>query len=211
MTTFRCPYCKKALPESLPRRCPHCDKVLIRANPQRKQDFRLRKKARLEIQRAADRKRRTVTPPRVSFGTPANLFAILVVLLVLGSLIVGRLRRREVSQPRRSQDYVAIEELESLRMALELFRKDCRRYPTTGEGLKALVLDPGENRWFGSYLTLLKPDPWKNAYRYGLSNDVVTLYSLGADGTAGTADDLYASPPDSNDVYRIWVEWHTYR
>ena len=211
MTTFRCPYCKQELGDPLPPRCPQCDKMLIRKKARPQQEFRTRKKAKLKIQHDAQRQLRTIKTPDVRLGSPKSLFAVLIVLAVMGSLIAARLRQRDVERPIKSLDHIAVQELEHLRMALELFRKDCRRYPTTEEGLKALVLDPGENRWSGSYLTLLKPDPWKKAYQYGCSNDVVTLFSSGLDGVIGTQDDLQSLPPNSNEIHRIWVDWHTYR
>lgn len=70
-------------------------------------------------------------------------------------------------------------------------------YPSTSEGLNALMQAPsGENarKWKGPYLEELPEDPWGNPYQYrypGEKNpDTYDLWSMGPDGTAGTADDI---------------------
>jgi type II secretion system protein G len=83
-----------------------------------------------------------------------------------------------------------------LRTALECYRRDCERYPTTGEGLFALVHPLRVQGWKGPYITMLKPDPWHNPYLYGCTNETVFLSSAGPDGLPETEDDIAAPPPD---------------
>jgi len=211
MTTFRCPYCKQALSEPLPPRCPKCDKVLILRKRKQGSDPKDRQRTKERIRKDAERARRQMTKINLPLNTPAYIFLILVVFVVLGALLIGRVRHRSGPRRFRTPQQTAMKEVEVLRMAVELFNKDCRRYPTTEEGLVALVLDPGVNRWSGHYVYFLKPDPWKRPYRYSFTNGAVTLFSSGPDGKAGTADDIRSETPDSNEVYRTWVQWHTGR
>jgi general secretion pathway protein G len=76
--------------------------------------------------------------------------------------------------------------------ALERFFLTMDRYPSTEEGLQALVVQPPDagNRWRGPYLRELRPDPWGHPYRYrspGLHGPTRTydLWSNGADGVEG--------------------------
>lgn len=89
-----------------------------------------------------------------------------------------------------------VKNLQVLRTALACFRRDCGRYPTPAEGLKALYLPPRLAGWKGPYIAALKPDPWRHDYQYACSNETVTLFSAGPDGLAGTADDIAAPLPD---------------
>ncbi len=83
----------------------------------------------------------------------------------------------------------------SLDAALLKYRIDTGGYPSTAEGLKALITAPGNKaaKWKGPYIKELSNDPWGNPYRYrypGTKNtNEFDLYSLGADGTE-SADDI---------------------
>jgi len=79
-------------------------------------------------------------------------------------------------------------EVYSLAGALSLFRFDVGRYPSTAEGLQALVLDPGVANWAGPYLGKkgLQDDPWGREYQYcAIGSDAFQIWSLGADGKEG--------------------------
>jgi general secretion pathway protein G len=119
-----------------------------------------------------------------------QLIAVLIVTALVGASLLSRARHLPPSGAGRSRENVAARELKNLRIALEHFRQDCGRYPTTEEGLKALVVNPGLPQWKGFYVTLVKRDPWKHPYRYVLSGDTITLLSCGPDGMEKTADDL---------------------
>lgn len=99
----------------------------------------------------------------------------------------------------------AMEELDALRIALEVFKHDTGKYPDPrDEGLKALVRDPGVDGWAGHYVTLIKPDPWHKKYRYSLEEGEVRLLSCGKDQECGTADDIHAGKPDP-EIVEYWV------
>ena len=78
-------------------------------------------------------------------------------------------------------------QIADLDKSLELFKLDVGRYPSTEEGLEALVKKPGSaNGWNGPYLKGgLPTDPWGHAYRYTSSGGNIEILSLGADGAPG--------------------------
>ncbi len=93
--------------------------------------------------------------------------------------------------------------LQVLRTALELFRRDCGRYPHADEGLAALVERPADAPgWQGPYIETLWPDPWRAPFRYAAEAGGLRLWSDGPDGVTGSDDDIAAPPPD----YRLLVE-----
>lgn len=86
---------------------------------------------------------------------------------------------------------------QSIKTPLTAYRTAIGAYPTTSEGLNALINPPAgkENRWKGPYLDGKIPfDPWKNAYQYkspGTHNPrSYDAWSIGPDQTDGTADDI---------------------
>ena len=83
----------------------------------------------------------------------------------------------------------------NLGKALEMFHRDCGRYPTEQEQLAALIADPGAPGWSGPYVTALHPDPWGRPF--GLTSDghSARVFSLGADGKPGTDDDITVACP----------------
>ena len=84
--------------------------------------------------------------------------------------------------------------------ALDMYRLEVGRYPTTNEGLQALIKPPpGASRWNGPYLTkdVILEDPWGNDYHYrspSRSGRAFEVYSLGADnaeGGTGESQDIF--------------------
>jgi general secretion pathway protein G len=78
-------------------------------------------------------------------------------------------------------------QIEMLGIALDGFRPDVGRHPTTDEGLRALRHRPdGLETWRGPYLTKEVPaDPWGRPYRYRSAGDRYEVSSLGGDGAPG--------------------------
>ena len=118
-----------------------------------------------------------------------SLIELLVVLLILG-LLGGLVGPRLFSKVDASKVDTAETQVRMLKAALQTFRVDVGRYPSTEEGLKALMYDPGNLPiWQGPYLDELLPnDPWDNSYVYAdKANNFqgFALYSLGADGKKG--------------------------
>ena len=118
-----------------------------------------------------------------------TLIEIMVVVVILGILaaliapnVISRIDEAQVTKVK--QDIRAIES------ALKLYRLDRFRYPTTEEGLNALVTPPSDPSvaWpAGGYLDRLPKDPWDRPYVYvqpGTQGEF-DIYSLGRDGTQG--------------------------
>lgn len=122
-----------------------------------------------------------------------SLIELIVVLVILGMLaaVVGPKIVGKLSQSKEKIAKIQISELES---ALQVFSFDVGRYPTSAEGLEALVRNPGNlEAWKSSYLAKdLPKDPWGKPYGYrcpGMHGDF-DIYSVGADGIEGTEDDV---------------------
>lgn len=117
-----------------------------------------------------------------------TLLELLVVLVVLG-LLAGIVGPKYFSQLGKSEVKVARAQIESLGKALDLYRLDVGHYPSSEQGLNALVVRPNdESRWDGPYLQKSVPlDPWSREYLYRApgENGEYDLLSLGKDGQPG--------------------------
>jgi general secretion pathway protein G len=130
------------------------------------------------------------TSPRAAAGF--TLLELLVVLVILG-LLIGVVAPRFFGQVGKSEVKVATAQIRSLEDALDQYRLDVGRYPTTEQGLAALNTQPaGVARWQGPYLKKVVPnDPWGTPYQYRSPGEhgELDLFSLGKDGQpGGTAD-----------------------
>ncbi len=123
-----------------------------------------------------------------------TLLELLVVILIIG-LLTGIIAPRFMSQISRSEVTTARAQMDAFRKAIEAFRIDNGRYPTTAEGLDALVTAPsGSTRWNGPYLQGAIPlDPWGTKYQYqapGPNGRDYEILSYGRDrAPGGTGDD----------------------
>jgi general secretion pathway protein G len=132
----------------------------------------------------------------LSARRPSNLgftlLELLVVLVIIG-LLAGYVAPQYFSQIGKSESKVAQAQIESFRKALAQYRIDVGSFPTTEQGLQALVVRPTtEKKWAGPYLEKTVPlDPWGKAYLYKLpgQHGEYDLYSLGKDGVAGGTGD----------------------
>jgi general secretion pathway protein G len=117
-----------------------------------------------------------------------TLIELLVVLVILG-LLVGIAAPAAVRYLSKAKSDVAQIQLKGFVVALDMFRLDQGRYPTTEEGLNVLVKRPaGYAKWNGPFLEggAIPADPWDRAYIYeGRSGASYTLTTLGADGQRG--------------------------
>ena len=116
-----------------------------------------------------------------------TLIELLVVMVILG-LLAALVGPRLFGHVGAANQKAAKTQIEMLGQALDAFRLDVGRYPTTSEGLNALTTNPGVEGWNGPYLKKGIPnDPWKKPYQYqspGEHGDY-DLVSYGADGAPG--------------------------
>ncbi len=129
----------------------------------------------------------TASPHYFSRSRGFTLIELLVVLVILG-MLAGLVGPRLFSNVDKSKVKTAETQIKMLRGSLQTYRLDVGSYPTTEQGLAALMRTPADIRnWQGPYLEdELPKDPWGNAYIYKSPVDNLqgfALYSNGADGT----------------------------
>lgn len=117
-----------------------------------------------------------------------TLLELLVVIVIIG-LLAAYVGPRYFSQLSKSERGTAKAQIEGLGKALDTYRLDTGHYPTTEQGLNALVTKPNDvTKWNGPYLQKALPvDPWGNAYIYRSPGQGVDfdLLSYGKDGQQG--------------------------
>ena len=124
--------------------------------------------------------------------TLIEIMVVVVIMGILASLVVPKL----IARTGESKVAAAKVDLATVMQALKLYRLDNQRYPTTEQGLRALVekptTGPAANGWkAGGYLEKMPKDPWGNPYQFlspGVKGEV-DLISLGADGQPGGSGD----------------------
>ncbi len=120
--------------------------------------------------------------------TLIEIMVVVVIMGVLAALVVPRLMGRTDD----ARILAAKQDIATLMQALKLYRLDNQRYPTTEQGLQALVARPSaapipQNWKSGGYLDRLNRDPWGNTYQYlspGTRGEI-DVFSYGADGKPG--------------------------
>ena len=118
-----------------------------------------------------------------------TLIEMLVVLVIIG-LIMGLVGPRVLNYLTDARAKAAKLQIEAFSSALDLYFLDTGRYPSSSEGLQALVRKPGNiDVWNGPYLKggQVPQDPWKNEYLYRApgQSSPFEIMSLGADGSEG--------------------------
>jgi len=138
-------------------------------------------------------------------GSHAFTLIELTVVIVILAIIAGIVGPRLFKQVSKARTTAAKAQIENLRMALEHYRMDNDFFPTTEQGLEALVrepdIDPYPRNWDGPYLEKrdVPLDPWERPYVYISPGEVnpgdYDLYTLGRDGEVGGEDedqDIYS-------------------
>ena len=125
-----------------------------------------------------------------------TLLELLVVVVIIG-LLASYVGPRYFGQLGRSEVTTAKAQMQAFSKALDQYRLDVGRYPTTEQGLNALLTRPGEEpKWNGPYLQNAVPlDPWGKAYVYRSPGekgdyDIVSYGKDGVPGGSGESADL---------------------
>ena len=129
---------------------------------------------------------------RVAGFTLIEIMVVVVILGILAALVLPNVMGR-IGQAQTTKVNADIQGYET---ALSLFKLDNFRYPTTDQGLEALVkqpADPSIRNWKdGGYIRSLKKDPWGFDYQYvypGTHGTEYDIFTLGADGQPGGEDE----------------------
>ncbi len=127
-------------------------------------------------------------PPRrpVQGFTLIEIMVVVVIMGILAALVVPRL----LDRPDQARAVAARQDISTIMQALKLYRLDNGRYPTSEQGLQALVARPSagpvSSNWRQT-LERLPQDPWGQPYQYlnpGVHGEI-DVFSLGADGAPG--------------------------
>jgi general secretion pathway protein G len=121
-----------------------------------------------------------------------SMIEIMIVIALIGTLMTIVVRNVMNSAESAKQDQAKIG-MSMLTQDLQLYKIHNGKYPTTEQGLNALVTNPGGDarNWRGPYTEENKiNDPWQNPYQYESDGRTVKIISGGSDGTVGTEDDV---------------------
>jgi general secretion pathway protein G len=118
--------------------------------------------------------------------TLIEVMVVVVILAILASIIVPKI----MSRPEQARIVKVKQDILVLQSALDLYKLDNGRYPTTDQGLQALVVKPTTppipRAWKSDgYLQELAKDPWGQNYQYSNEQEKLRIYSFGADGPEG--------------------------
>ncbi|HNX26491.1 MAG TPA: type II secretion system major pseudopilin GspG [Phycisphaerae bacterium] len=127
--------------------------------------------------------------------TLVEIILVVVIIALLSGLVLTKI----AGKGKQARIAAAQAQIANLKSALNNFEIDCGRFPTTAEGLDALITRPsslGDNVQWRAYLddNKLPQDPWGKPYIYlcpgTINTDGFDIYSAGPDGQQGTQDDI---------------------
>lgn len=120
-----------------------------------------------------------------------TLIEIIIVIALLGTLMTYLVSKLTSVADSAKVDQARIG-MGGIGSALQIFRVHNSRYPTTEQGLDALLKDPGgDKKWRGPYIEPEKlKDPWQGDFGYSSDGRDYKITSPGPDGADGTADDI---------------------
>jgi len=124
--------------------------------------------------------------------TLIELLVVIIILAILAGVVIPKVVHR-TDDARMS---AAISDVSAFSSALTMYKADTGQYPTSDQGLNALISNPGVPGWNKPYLdnmSVMKSDPWGHPYIYKYPSDHgqdFDIISMGPDGQAGTDDDI---------------------
>jgi general secretion pathway protein G len=151
--------------------------------------------------RAATSRRRRIRPAAPRRDAGMTLIEILVVLVLIG-IVLGIVGGNFIGRGEKAKADAAKIEIGQIGQALDLYKLEVGRYPTSQEGLQALIQAPaGASNWNGPYWkkSTLPKDPWGNEYKYtspaagGGPYDILSYGADGKEGGEGTNKDILSS------------------
>ena len=128
--------------------------------------------------------KRPIRAPGKGGFTLVELLVVMAIIALLAALVGPKL----FPKLGKGKQSAAKAQIELIGQALDQLRLDVGRYPTTQEGLNALMVNPGIDNWEGPYLKkALPPDPWGKPYQYACpgTHGEYDLFSYGRDGNPG--------------------------
>ena len=134
-----------------------------------------------------------MTQARQRGFTLLEIMVVIVILGILASIVVPNLMGNKEKADRQK----AVTDIVALENALDMYKLDNSRYPTTEQGLEALVTKPSgdpepRNYRDGGYIKRRPKDPWGNDYQLMSPGEhgKIDVFSMGLDGEAGNDDDV---------------------
>ncbi len=122
-----------------------------------------------------------------------TLIELMIVIVILG-LLAALVAPKFLKRGEEAKVTVTQTQMKSIEQALKLYKADNSFYPTTSQGLKALVkkpeTEPIPKNWKGPYMDAVPKDAWGNNFVYVSDGKTFTLISPGPDGEEGTSDDI---------------------
>jgi general secretion pathway protein G len=120
---------------------------------------------------------------KINGFTLIEVMVVVVILGILAALVVPKI----MSRPEQARIVKVKQDILAIQSALDLFKLDSGFYPTTDQGLQALVnkpgIDPVPQNWKNDgYLQQLPKDPWGQNYQYVNDNEKLKIYSYGPKG-----------------------------
>jgi general secretion pathway protein G len=117
--------------------------------------------------------------------TLVELLVVMAIIALLAALVAPKV----FPKLGKGKTSAAKAQIELLGQALDQYRLDTGHYPTTAQGLQALLTNPGDQKWEGPYLTknVIPADPWGNPYNYACpgTHGEYDIWSYGRDNAQG--------------------------
>jgi general secretion pathway protein G len=124
--------------------------------------------------------------------TLIELLLVMVIISILAAIVVPRF----AGQGEKARIKAAIADMSNIKTQLQTFEIDNGRFPTTDEGIQALVTNPANLPNWSKGLDKVPLDPWAHPYHYsspGANGDDFELYSTGPSGQDGNADNIHSN------------------
>ncbi len=137
-----------------------------------------------------NKKRKINCLPRTQRGfTLVEVMVVVVILGILAAIIVPKI----MSRPEQARVIKAKQDILAIQSALDLYKLDNSFYPSTDQGLQALVTKPTssplpQNWKSDGYLQKVPTDPWGETYQYMNENEKIKIFSYGPKGKEGNSE-----------------------